>query len=109
VGEADLARVRAPAGLDLGPTSPGEIGVAIMAELVALRAAGRLGVGAVESDWPGVATVTDPVCGMTVTPSPAQFQREHAGRVWYFCGPNCRGRFDETPERYLAAAEGNER
>jgi len=36
-----LARVRVPAGLDLGPTGHREIAVAILAELVQLRAAGR--------------------------------------------------------------------
>ena len=41
VGEADIARVRMPLGVDIGARSPAEIGVAIAAELVAWRA-GRL-------------------------------------------------------------------
>ncbi len=108
VAEADLARVRAPAGLDLGPTSSEEIGVAIVAELVALRAAGKFGLkslGSGESGGPRVAdAVIDPVCGMSVRPSAAQYQGGHAGRIWYFCGPDCRRRFEEAPERYVAAA-----
>jgi xanthine dehydrogenase accessory factor len=109
VADSDLARVRAPAGLDLGPTSPDEIGVAVLAELVALRAAGRFGLDLAEPGGPGVAAMIDPVCSMTVTPSPTQYQREHAGRVWYFCGPDCRRRFEEAPDRYVAGAAANER
>ena len=41
VSDEALARVRAPAGLDLGATEPAEIAVAILAEIVQLRAAGR--------------------------------------------------------------------
>jgi xanthine dehydrogenase accessory factor len=37
VDEEALARVRSPAGLDLGPSSQEEIAVAILAELVAWR------------------------------------------------------------------------
>jgi len=108
VAEADLARVRAPAGLDLGPTSSEEIGVAIVAELVALRAAGKFGLKPGASGESGTDAVIDPVCGMTVTPSPAQYQTEHAGRVWYFCGPDCRRRFEAAPERYAAAARAGD-
>ena len=38
VGEDQLARVRAPAGLDLGATEHVEIAVAVLAELVAMKA-----------------------------------------------------------------------
>src|SRR5207248_1042822 len=41
-----LDRVRVPAGLDLGPTTHREIAVAILAELVQLRASGALASGA---------------------------------------------------------------
>ena len=45
-----LDRVRVPAGLDLGPTSHQEIAVAILAELVQLRAAGALAPGTAAAD-----------------------------------------------------------
>ena len=44
----------------------------------------------------------------SVPDSPAQYQTEHAGRVWYFCGPDCRRRFEAAPERYAAAARAGD-
>jgi len=44
-----LDRVRVPAGLDLGRTAHREIAVAILAELVQLRAAGEIGGGTADS------------------------------------------------------------
>ena len=102
VAEANLARVRAPAGLDLGSTTPEEIGVAVIAELVALRAAGNFGVEEAGSSGPDVADVSDPVCGMPVTPLLTRYESEHANRVWYFCGPDCQRRFEAHPEGYVA-------
>lgn len=40
--ERALARVHAPVGLDLGGPTPGEIGVAILAEIIAVRRGGSL-------------------------------------------------------------------
>ncbi len=49
VGEAALARVFAPLGLDLGGSAPPEIAVAILAEIIAVR---RGGSGAMRSRQP---------------------------------------------------------
>ncbi len=46
VPKDQLDRVKVPAGLDLGKTTHPEIAVAILAELVQLRAAGKLGAAA---------------------------------------------------------------
>ena len=98
--EEALARIRCPAGLDLGPSSQDEIAVAILAELVAWRhtrpaSAAQL-VEAVEA--------VDPVCGMTVAIAGARETFVHDGRTYYFCGPGCRSRFEADPARYLVAA-----
>jgi len=93
-GEEALARVRSPAGLDLGPSTQTEIAVAILAELVAwrhLRPAGR------------PAEAVDPVCGMTVARGGAAESAVHEGVTYAFCCPGCRGRFESDPSRYLAA------
>jgi Cu+-exporting ATPase len=48
------------------------------------------------------ATVTDPVCGMDVTPGDAAGgSAEHAGTTYWFCHPGCRERFVADPTRYL--------
>src|SRR5262245_35497433 len=50
-----------------------------------------------------VATVTDPVCGMQITPAEAEGgSTEHAGTTFWFCNPSCRERFVADPARYLA-------
>jgi xanthine dehydrogenase accessory factor len=76
VPKEELDRVRVPAGLDLGKTTHQEIAVAILAELVQLRASGALARRVpAESAMPGrraakpepAAQAVDPVCGMTVT------------------------------------------
>ena len=59
VGEEAIARVRSPAGLDLGPSSQEEIAVAVLAELVAWRHTRPRDVSL-------IVEAVDPVCGMTV-------------------------------------------
>jgi xanthine dehydrogenase accessory factor len=62
--EAARARVRSPAGLDLGPSSQEEIAVAILAELVAWRH------------------------------TRSQHALEHDGSTHYFCSAHCRKKFE---------------
>ncbi|HTT51945.1 MAG TPA: XdhC family protein [Streptosporangiaceae bacterium] len=94
-----LDRVRVPAGLDLGPTTHREIAVAILAELVQLRASGALLPRAATASPAGAAT--DVVCGMTVTPGPAAHPRPHQGVTYYFCSAGCRQSFERDPGAYL--------
>src|SRR5581483_3426120 len=61
VSDDQLARVVAPAGIDLGPVDNAEIAVAVLAELVAHRANGRLRAPATPTAPRPAAT--DPVCG----------------------------------------------
>ena len=46
--------------------------------------------------------VTDPVCGMRVNKVFSPTRLEHGGQTYYFCLPECRARFAENPDRYLA-------
>ena len=96
LSEEELARVRSPAGLDLGPCTQEEIAVAVLAELVAWRHA-----HAPPTTLPEEAV--DPVCGMTVAVESAA-AAEHGGRTYYFCSPHCRASFLEDPVRYAEAA-----
>ena len=94
-----LDRVRVPAGLDLGRTSHREIAVAVLAELVQLRASGAFPAG-LPAGTAEPAQATDPVCGMTVTASQASHPLEHDGSTYYFCSAGCRGRFGKDPAAF---------
>ena len=98
LGEEALARVRSPAGLDLGPLRQEEIAVAILAELVAwrhTRPAAEL----------AVAEAVDPVCGVTV-PTEGTETAVLEGATYHFCCPGCRSRFERDPARYLERTAG---
>ncbi|GIW07520.1 MAG: hypothetical protein KatS3mg060_2325 [Dehalococcoidia bacterium] len=45
----------------------------------------------------------DPVCGMQVDPAHAAGTSHYRGQTVYFCSPSCKQRFDEDPQRYVAA------
>jgi xanthine dehydrogenase accessory factor len=103
VPQDQLDRVRVPVGLDLGRTSHREIAVAILAELVQLRASGTLG-GAGSTQLSGRAAgqaepaeAVDPVCGMTVTADSSGHPLEHEGVTYYFCCAGCRREFEKDP------------
>ena len=46
-------------------------------------------------------TLTDVVCGMTVTEQ-SPHKLEHEGRPYYFCSAKCQGKFAANPLHYLA-------
>jgi xanthine dehydrogenase accessory factor len=121
VPKEELDRVRVPAGLDLGETTHQEIAVAILAELVQLRASGALsrpqaattassaaaakpgrrGVTAQNDLTPAArAEAVDPVCGMTVATASSRPLR-HDGADYYFCCAGCRQAFEQGPDAYI--------
>jgi xanthine dehydrogenase accessory factor len=97
-----LDRVRVPIGLDLGRTSHREIAVAIMAELVQLRASGALApeVADTEQSSPPREAV-DPVCGMTVPADRSSRPFHHGGVTYYFCSAGCRSAFEKDPPAFI--------
>ena len=99
-----LGKVRVPAGLDLGRTTHAEIAVAILAELVQLRASGALPRQAARAR-PGraaeAAHQTDPVCGMTVSASRSGKPLVHDGTTYHFCSGSCRRAFESDPAAYV--------
>jgi xanthine dehydrogenase accessory factor len=97
IAEAELARVRSPAGLDLGPCTQEEIAVAVLAELVAWRHA-RVPQAAPPEE------AVDPVCGMTVSVEGTAASAEHEGTTYYFCCAHCRTAFLADPAKYVEAA-----
>jgi xanthine dehydrogenase accessory factor len=101
VSDEQLGRVKAPAGLDLGPIQHREIGVAIVAELVSLHAAGKIKGGIAPAEPPHNAI--DPVCGMEVDVAAARWITEHEGETYYFCAPGCKAAFEKDPSSFLAS------
>jgi xanthine dehydrogenase accessory factor len=99
VSDEAIARVHAPAGLDLGHIPNQEIAVAILAELVQLRAAGQLEP---QPAAEGRHEEIDPVCGMTVDVATARYRTTHEGRTYYFCSAGCQERFTQDPAPFLA-------
>jgi xanthine dehydrogenase accessory factor len=110
VPSEQLEQVRVPAGLDLGPTSHREMAVAILAQLVQLRASGAMTAGtepAVASASVTAAVPTapvkpvDPVCGMSVMVGPSAYPFEHERVTYYFCCAGCRRKFEREPAAYV--------
>ncbi|BDG02925.1 XdhC family protein [Anaeromyxobacter oryzae] len=99
-----LARVRNPAGLDLGARLPEEIALSVLAEIVQLRRAAERQPVIAPPTPAAEETALDPICGMTVVVARARHTAEHAGRTWYFCNARCRERFLATPERWTSTA-----
>jgi xanthine dehydrogenase accessory factor len=97
----ELDRVRYPVGLDLGHTSHREIAVAVLAELVQLRAAGALDASPAVALPVVVEQAIDPVCGMTVDIGEQTPRFEHEGTTYYFCCPGCRHAFSKDPLSFL--------
>lgn len=94
ISDEQLAAVRSPAGLDLGPSTQEEIAVAILAELVAWsHSRGGSPTQLLEA--------IDPVCGMTVSVEGTGVTYDYNGTTYYFCCPGCRGMFETDPEKAL--------
>lgn len=99
LGDDQLGRIHAPAGLDLGSTDQAEMGVAILADLVQRRALG--GIAA-----PVPITVpeleVDPVCGMDVDPATSKYRLTHEGVTHHFCAAGCQVAFEADPSAFVA-------
>ncbi|WP_419850098.1 XdhC family protein [Candidatus Poriferisocius sp.] len=101
-GEDDLARISSPAGLNLGRVPNREIAAAIMADLVARRAEGRLAADTEAASQDRPVEAVDPVCGMTVLVADARYRSIHGGTTYYFCAPGCQQRFEAQPAEFVS-------
>ena len=110
VVEAHLAKLHAPAGLDLGAQTAEDIALSIMAQVVQVRSGTAAPARITTMPAPAPAIVTapeveqaiDPVCGMSVDVAGARFTAEHESVTYFFCCPGCRRAFQKTPAAWLA-------
>lgn len=110
VPAADVTRLKAPAGLDIGARTPEEIALSILAEIVNVRAATSLTANEASTHSSPETNIledaaTDPVCGMSVAIATARHSSEFDGKVWYFCCGGCKARFDATPASFVTASD----
>ena len=97
-----LANVRAPAGLDIHASSPEEIAVSILAEIIQTRKA--TAPSTPKHALPVLTTeAKDPICGMTVSVTSAKHKSEFARNTYYFCCAGCKQTFDKQPQKYAVA------
>jgi xanthine dehydrogenase accessory factor len=104
VSEAQLARVRAPAG-ERRAGAQEEIALHALAEVVALRHE-RITSNPVAAPAALDGFAADPVCGMTVDITDAANTATHDGQVYFFCCSGCAEQFVAEPARFLRATAG---
>jgi xanthine dehydrogenase accessory factor len=98
-----LRQVRAPAGMNIGASSPEEIAVSILAEIIQITRA-----KATKQENPSVLPAQpqeakDPICGMAVDISTAKYKLEYENKTFYFCCSGCKQKFDNLPDKSLPA------
>ncbi len=106
VSPARLSQVRAPAGLDIHASSPEEIAVSVLAEIVQLNGTGKAAAKAKKELPVAALEVKDPICGMAVNVSSAKYKSEFHGNPFYFCCAGCKQTFDKQPGKYALEVAG---
>ena len=102
--EEQLARLKFPAGLDIGAVKPEEIALSILAEIVQLRRRSSVSEHHVHPQVPHIAEpieAKDPVCGMMVAVATARYTTKYNGQTYYFCAAGCQRSLEKAPENYL--------
>lgn len=103
LSQAEIARLKYPAGLNIRAMQGDEIALSIMAEIVQKRRhAEAIDVQAlIPAGETEVKEALDPVCGMAVEIQGAKHTYAYNGQTYYFCCPGCRQSFKKEPEKYL--------
>jgi xanthine dehydrogenase accessory factor len=102
--EDRLARLKYPAGLDLGAVTPEEIALSILAEILQIRRSRPIPavqpITSAEAE-PAQVEAEDPVCHMMVEIATARYTASYHEETYYFCSAGCKKSFEKEPEKYL--------
>jgi len=109
-----VARLKYPAGLDIGAVTPAEIALSILTEIVQRERRPQAEPSSDEllqlevldghkndGRKNDLAEAKDPVCGMMVEIEGARYVSQHAGKKYYFCAKGCQRAFEQNPDQYL--------
>ncbi len=103
-----LGLIDVPAGIDIGARTPAEIGLSILAKIVAVRR-GERAAAPKPAQVPAAASSTaaplavDPICGMTVAAVAGTPSVEYEGETVYFCCEGCKTKFQAQHEHAVVA------
>ncbi|HKQ76246.1 MAG TPA: XdhC family protein [Blastocatellia bacterium] len=108
-----IARIKCPAGLELGGETLPEIALSVMAEITQSRRTAseqpreqvKSSKGAslpiMQKAPESYAESIDPVCGMTVATANARYKTVFEESAYYFCCLRCKEAFEQSPQNYL--------
>jgi xanthine dehydrogenase accessory factor len=96
-----LGQLKAPAGLDIHASSPEEIAVSILAEIIQENRSGTAKQKREVERAVARQEAKDPICGMMVDIGEARHKSEFRGNAFYFCCAGCKQKFDKRPEQYV--------
>ncbi|MEA2356279.1 MAG: xanthine dehydrogenase accessory factor [Solirubrobacteraceae bacterium] len=108
VSDQLLSELEAPAGIEIEAHTPAEIGLSILARLIAVRRGGSYtpvpaGPGTLAPE-----IAVDPVCGMTVAVIEDTPRTEYEGETFYFCRPGCKTTFEQEHAGPAPSDSGSE-
>ena len=81
--------------------------IAVLMSFAVCFASGEISPSTNESAPAVEDAVIDPVCGMTVDPSKAEFNVMLEGKTYYFCSSMCKEAFVADPSKFLSSDENS--